>query len=92
MAGRINRLDSLRHLLCMVPGGKMCLAATPLGSEDEGLPGGEHHGLLRRGDAGEALQEGEEVILHVQRTRAHRREHRAHNPGPAGADQEHRGG
>ena len=41
----------------------MRLAAAPLGGEDEGLPGGEHHGLLRRGDAGEALQEGEEVVL-----------------------------
>jgi len=41
----------------------MHLTAAPLGGEDEGLPGREDHGLLRRGDAGEALQEGEEVIL-----------------------------
>ena len=55
----------------MVPSDKMRLAAAPLGGEDEGLPGGEHHGLLGRGDAGEALQEGEEVLLQIQRAWRH---------------------
>ena len=41
----------------------MGLAAPPLGGENEGLSGGKHHGLLGRGDAGEALQEVEEVVL-----------------------------
>ena len=55
----------------MVPSDKMRLAAAPLGGEDEGLPGSEHHGLLSRGDAGEALQEGEHVVLQIQRAWAH---------------------
>jgi len=54
----------------MVPR-KMRLAAAPFGGEDEGLPGGKDHGLLRRGNTGEALQEGEEVILQRQRAWAH---------------------
>ena len=49
----------------------MRLDAAPLGSEDEGLPGRKHHGLLRRGDAGEALQEVKEVILQRQHAWAH---------------------
>ena len=49
----------------------MCLAAAPLGGEDKGLPGGEHHGLLGRGGAGEALQEVEEVLLQTQRAWTH---------------------
>ena len=55
----------------MVPGNKMRPAAAPLGGEDEGLPGGEHHGLLGHGDAGETLQEGEHVVLQRQRAWAH---------------------
>jgi hypothetical protein len=55
----------------VVDGNKMCLAAAPLGGEDEGLPGGEHHGLLRRGNASEALQEVEEVVLQIHRAWAH---------------------
>ena len=47
----------------LVPGDKTRLTAAPLGGEDEGLPGGEHHGLLGRGNAREALQEAEEVVL-----------------------------
>ena len=55
----------------MVRGDKMRLAAAPLGGEDERLPGGEHHGLLGQGDAGETLQEGEHVILQRQRAWEH---------------------
>ena len=51
----------------------MRLAAAPLGGEDEGLPGSEHHGLLGHGDAGEALQESEHVVLQIQRAWAHGR-------------------
>ena len=46
----------------------MRLAAPPLGGEDQRLPGGEHHRLLGRGDAGEALQEVEYVVLQTQRS------------------------
>ncbi len=55
----------------MVRGDKMRLAAAPLRSKDKGLPGGEHYGLLGHGDAGEALQEVEKVILQRQRAWAH---------------------
>jgi hypothetical protein len=41
----------------------MGLAAPPLGGENEGLPGGKHHGLPGRGNASETLQEVEEVVL-----------------------------
>ena len=41
----------------------MGLTASPLGGENEGLSGGQHHGLPGRGNAGEALQEVEEVVL-----------------------------
>src|SRR5262249_8869351 len=71
LAVLLNCLGRLRILWCMVPGGKMRLAAAPLGGEDEGLPGSEDHGLLRRGDAGEALQEVEEVVLQRQCAWAH---------------------
>ena len=57
--------------MSMVHGDKMHLTAAPLGGEDEGLPGGEHHGLLGQGDAGETLQEGEHVILQRQRAWEH---------------------
>ncbi len=66
LAVLINLPGRLRHLLCIVPGGKMRLAAAPLGGEDEGLSGSEHYGLLGRGDAGEALQEVEHVVLQIQ--------------------------
>ena len=49
----------------------MRLTAAPLGGEDEGLPGGERHGLLGRGNASEALQEVEEVVLQRQRAWTH---------------------
>ena len=55
----------------MVRSGKMGLTAAPLGGEDEGLSGGQHHGLPGRGDAGEALQEVEEVVLQRQRAWTH---------------------
>jgi len=47
----------------MARGGKMRLAAAPLGSKDEGLAGSKHHGLLGRGNASEVPQEVEEVVL-----------------------------
>jgi hypothetical protein len=54
-----------------VHGDKMRLTAAPLGGEDEGLPGGEPHGLLGRGNASETLQEVEEVVLQRQRAWTH---------------------
>jgi hypothetical protein len=45
----------------------MRLAAPPLGGEDQGLPGGKYHRPLGRGNAGEALQEVEHIVLQTQR-------------------------
>jgi hypothetical protein len=41
----------------------MRVTALPLRGDHEGSPGGKNHRLLGRGDASEALQEVEEVIL-----------------------------
>jgi len=55
----------------MARGGKMRLAAAPLGGQDEGLAGSKHHGLLGCGNASEVPQEIEEVGLQRQRAWAH---------------------
>src|SRR5712691_1880559 len=51
----------------------MRLTAPPLGGKNQRSPGGEGHRLLGRGDASEALQEVEEVILQTQCSWSYRR-------------------
>ena len=58
--------------MCLAPGDKTRLTAAPLRGENEGLPGGEHHGLLSRGNTSEALQEVKEVVLQRQGAWTHR--------------------
>ena len=50
----------------------MGLATTQLGGKHQGLPGRQYHWLSAGGEAREALQEVEKVVLQTQSVRLHR--------------------
>ena len=50
----------------------MGLAAPPLGGKHQGLPGRQYHRLPGGGEAREALQEVEKVVLQTQSVWLHR--------------------